>query len=66
MKLRDVFRQSRVYGGLYSEENLSSDTAIPVNKNTWLQKRLEYVKNNLKKETDITEENNSKDTPLSE
>lgn len=42
MKWQSIFEQSRIYGGVYKEEELPQ-FRIPV-KNSWFQKRLHWVR----------------------
>ena len=60
---RLVFEQSRVNGGLYTEENLPQQVVMPVLKNSWFQKRLKYVREQLKSEVLGSDKDNSKKHP---
>jgi hypothetical protein len=49
MNWRLIFEQSAVNGGLYEEKELVQRVFRPVT-DSWFQKRLDHVRNELKKE----------------
>ena len=60
MDWRRIFEQSTVNGGHYDEKDLVQRVYRPVT-DSWFQKRLDYVRNSLKKELLLGPTRSSKD-----
>ena len=57
---QDCFNTRAVNGGEYDEKDLVQGVFRPVT-DTWFQKRLEHVRNELKKETPLEPSRSTKD-----